>query len=1008
MNNVRGRLNWRQIAVLIAALLLSGCQLQLQHAGGDALITPVSSPTDHRLYEAIELDNGLKVLLIEDPESDLAAAAMAVSVGSYDESADRPGLAHFLEHMLFLGTKKFPDPNGFGAFMSKHGGLNNAYTANDHTNYFFEIQSAAFRGALSRFSQFFTAPLFAADYVDKERNAVQSEYQLQLKDDLWRIQSAQKEAFSQAHPASRGNIGSLETLSDEQGDVRDDLITFYKRHYKASRMMLVMTGPQKLAQQIAWARRFFSRINSEDSVPDKVEAPLFEPGQLPALMAVRPEKELRWLFFDFPLPPTQAHYRTKPAGYIAHFLGHEGKGSLYAWLKQRGWIESLSAYGGALWRQDGMFSVHIELTETGAERWHDIGDALFAYLRLMQQGGAFEQWRFAEESLLSGLAFRFQAQIQPIRYVRGLAATGLQHPTEDLIRAPYLLDVFNPDLVRQYLSLLNPERVLVTRVDPDAKTDSIEKWFQVAYKLSPVTDDLRKRWQNSKILEALSLPEKNVFIPEDFSLLPEAFNINETWPPVLLPTERIWAWHLPDISFSIPEAHLRFRLRSLALTSTSEPISNSALTSEGNAALTSEGSSALTSEGKDENKLTAKQQAILPLYLSLIQDHLATYVYSANLAGLAYSLGADSGEVIVGVRGYSDRQDVLLAKVMDAFVNLDIDPNRFASRKAQLIREWNNSLKNRPYVRNLAAISDALVVDAFRPEDLAEALKKVTREDVVRWRSKWLSDVGVAALMYGNLDEKRALHLAKVLADALPASRPLAEPSAARLVSLAEGGFLHAEQSDHPDAALVVYVQGQNQSMQERARFALLSQMLHNQYFDYLRTERQLGYVVAARNKTWVNTPGLVFIAQSPTVSATDILSATRTFMANYERQLKNMSYSIFEGYKTAIVARILEKDKNAAERSVWLWRELQRGASSFNSREKLARAVAALDRVDMQNFYKDFLVRFRNHSFVSYSGGKFAADLATEGLSLQFLDDFYDIKNQSDDKLFKFNSRSP
>eukprot|EP00434_Breviolum_minutum_P034884 symbB.v1.2.030880.t1/scaffold3459.1/size56318/3 len=64
------------------------------------------------------------------------AMAMAVRAGSYDDPRDLPGLAHFCEHMLFLGTKKYPEPSGFDQFMTKYGGSNNAYTSSEATVYF--------------------------------------------------------------------------------------------------------------------------------------------------------------------------------------------------------------------------------------------------------------------------------------------------------------------------------------------------------------------------------------------------------------------------------------------------------------------------------------------------------------------------------------------------------------------------------------------------------------------------------------------------------------------------------------------------------------------------------------------------------------------------------------------------------------------------------------------------------------------------------------------------------
>ena len=140
-----------------------------------------------------------------------------MNVGSLANPAQYEGLAHFLEHMLFLGTEKFPDPAEYQTFINTHGGQRNAYTAMDHTNYFFEIQPTQLEGALDRFSQFFIAPLFNADYVMREREAVEGEYRMQKKADGWRGQAARRLTYNPDHPASQFSIGNLEISQASAG-----------------------------------------------------------------------------------------------------------------------------------------------------------------------------------------------------------------------------------------------------------------------------------------------------------------------------------------------------------------------------------------------------------------------------------------------------------------------------------------------------------------------------------------------------------------------------------------------------------------------------------------------------------------------------------------------------------------------------------------------------------------------------------------------------------------------
>ncbi|KAI7551489.1 hypothetical protein KC319_g13613, partial [Hortaea werneckii] len=93
---------------------------------------------DDRTYRVVKLPNDLEALLIHDPETDKAAAAMDVNVGAFADAEDMPGMAHAVEHLLFMGTEKYPGENDYNQYLTKYGGYSNAFTASTSTNYYFE------------------------------------------------------------------------------------------------------------------------------------------------------------------------------------------------------------------------------------------------------------------------------------------------------------------------------------------------------------------------------------------------------------------------------------------------------------------------------------------------------------------------------------------------------------------------------------------------------------------------------------------------------------------------------------------------------------------------------------------------------------------------------------------------------------------------------------------------------------------------------------------------------
>jgi insulysin len=195
---------------LLAALTAAALLLHISVAVGE---TVVKSPNDQRQYETFVLANQLKVLLISDPGTDKAAAALDVFVGSTSDPQRWPGLAHFLEHMLFLGTKKYPQAGDYQNFISKHGGRHNAYTGDENTNFFFDIDKDYLEPALDRFAQFFVAPLFTPQYVDRERHAVDSEFQTRRKSDGTRLFFVWKQVANPKNPLSRFERHSLTSIN---------------------------------------------------------------------------------------------------------------------------------------------------------------------------------------------------------------------------------------------------------------------------------------------------------------------------------------------------------------------------------------------------------------------------------------------------------------------------------------------------------------------------------------------------------------------------------------------------------------------------------------------------------------------------------------------------------------------------------------------------------------------------------------------------------------------------
>ena len=137
---------------------------------------------------------------------------MDVHVGSMSDPDDIPGLAHLCEHLLFMGSEKYPAENDFKKLIKKHGGNSNGTTDEQNTNYYFSITSNYLSEALDRFAQFFMCPLFTETAIEKEVNVVNYENEGHATNDKYRMEMVDMETMNPDHPYSRFPIGNKETL----------------------------------------------------------------------------------------------------------------------------------------------------------------------------------------------------------------------------------------------------------------------------------------------------------------------------------------------------------------------------------------------------------------------------------------------------------------------------------------------------------------------------------------------------------------------------------------------------------------------------------------------------------------------------------------------------------------------------------------------------------------------------------------------------------------------------
>lgn len=886
---------------------------------------------DQRNYQLIRLANDLEALVISDPETDKASAAMDVRVGHLSDPADLPGMAHFCEHLLFMGTKKYPRENEYSEYLSNHSGSSNAFTSLENTNYFFDVGHSHLEGALDRFAQFFLEPLFDPSCTEREIRAVDSEHKKNLQSDMWRSFQLEKSLCDPSHAYSKFGTGNLATLWEEPRsrgvDIREKLLQFHAKYYSANMMKLVVIGRESVDQLTRWVVEKFSQVpNKACAAPSFPGSPLGIEQQGTEVL-FRTIKDVHELDILFPFPEQVHLFRTKPGQLISHFIGHEGHGSLFSCLKQRGWVNELSA-GSALHAQGfELFKIHMALTHEGYQHYEDVVAAVFQFLRLLRSK-PIETWMYEEVQRLSELRFAFKEKSSPAMYGSTLSNQMQQGlPPSWLLSGPYLLREFDAAQVQSTLECLSLDKCRITlagRVPPPGVTlDHTETWYGTEYTIRKLRPELL---QQCDTLQGLSLPQANSFIPSDLHVLGAPSDLRPTQRPQLLCHDaKARLWHKQDDRFFLPKANVALLLRTPAVNH------------------------------------SPRSAVLSRLFVELVKDALCEYSYDADVAGLHYNLDSQVDGVDIIVGGYNDKLPRLLQSILDSLTQLQVDPKRFEIIKDQVRRNYQNFDLEEPFQHAAYYASYLLTERMWTQHEKLKVIDEVQVADVQAYIPQLCGALFIDMLVHGNMSSTQAHALLSDVQSRLAyAALPPQDTLAPRSLLLAPGTRVSwripVANPGNVNSALEYYCQvGDPNDVQLRAKLALFAQIANEPCFDQLRTKEQLGYLVYSGVRMSIGQAGFHVIVQSERDS--DYLeSRVDAFLEQLLRQVRSMSADEFEAHRRSLIHKRRESVKNLAEETSRFWRSIRSGYFDFLSRERDVAALEQLSQQDIVAFMEHFV----------------------------------------------------
>ncbi|XP_034475038.1 nardilysin [Drosophila innubila] len=961
------------------------------------LDTPDKSETDKKLYKTLLLPNGLHALIISDPspvphdgfttsdssdgmgetetentsvdpessssssesessssgtghsESDsdsevgdekLAACAIMIDYGSFAEPRNYQGLAHFLEHMIFMGSEKYPEENIFDAHIKKCGGFTNALTDCEDTLFYFEVAEKHLDSSLDYFTALMKHPLMKQEAMQRERCSVDSEFQQIVQEDETRRDQLLASLATDGYPHGTFAWGNLKTLKQNVDDeVLHKLLHEIRRdHYAANRMYLCLQARLPIEELESLVLRHFADIPSNQvTAPDLSKfnyRSAFRAEFHEHAFFVKPVENVCKVELTWVLPSVRKYYRSKPDQFLAFLLGYEGKGSLCAYLRRRLWALELVAgiddNGFDLNSMYSLFNVCIYLTDEGFKHIDDVLAATFAYVKVIAQANPKDlRVIYEEQQGIEATGFRFQPQRPAMDNVQDLVINSKYFPPKDVLTGKELYYEYNEQHLAELIAHLNEFKfnlMFTARSYEDVVYDKREDWFGTEYASIPMPSKWQQLWQeaDSKPLPDLFLPEPNRFVAHDFTIfwhqqgkpeIPEA-------PKKLLQNDICELWFRADDKYELPEAFMTFYFIS--------PL----------------------------QRKSPKNDAMCALYEELVKFHVSEDLYPATSAGFNYTFSVSEKGLNLQVRGYNEKLHLLVEGIAQAMVTVESTLNEDILEtfvKDQRKSYFNTLIKPRQLNRDVRLC----VVEHMRwlMIDKYKSLNDITLKDLRDFARQFPQQLYVQGLVQGNYTEESAHNVMNTLLSKL-GCKPIQERLYVedRTVQLPQGAHYircHALNEQDTNTVITNYYQIGANSVRLECMLDLLMMFVEEPLFDQLRTKEQLGYHVGATVRMNYGIAGysIVVNSQETNTTASHVDKRIEHFRNNMMQMIEDMAEEEYEHIRDSLIKLKLVADMALSTEVTRNWSEIINEEYMFDRRRQQIEVLRTLEKAEIVAF---------------------------------------------------------
>ena len=805
-----------------------------------------SSLNDKNTYKLLTLPNELEVLLIYDEETQISGASLAVNTGSFNDLTE--GLAHLTEHVLFIGNEKY-NKTLFQDTVTKYSGKYNAYTSKDKTVYFFEVNNLGFKETFSIWSAMFDKPNFDENYIEKETNAVNSEFEKNVNDNIWLSDFLFKQNGNLNNPYSRFDCGNLETFKNKK--LKNEILSFFNTFYVGNNMKLVLYSNKKINEMEEIVKNNFNidykqrkkELNLFNNNLNNVKLPVYEDYNFKKIIYFEPSNDINFLNFYFIIQNSLYNkYEIHPEHFLFYNLLNENENSLINLLKKENLIVNIHSNVYENFLYFSVINIKFELNEKGLENYDKIIEYFFEYINLIKNKGINEDiYNDIKKINNNKLNFKIKESISEI--CNDLSVNMFRFKKENLLNGNYLHKIFDKKIINNFFDYISPLKVSIIlgskkNVLNDSKiikyrSKNILPFYNKPFQIFYLTDEFINKLNSNQNINNFLIRSSNEYITKfnilfnpcykkgatciDNEFIPKKRNYSPIAPKEFNTNKNFESYFKIDYSFYNPIINIKFNLISIE---------------------------------RFEN-FTSIDYYMMIIFKNIIEIQVKNKLNDAIAADNNIKITSNIKGIYLTIKCFSDLCDKILKQINYIIFESELNDNLIELAKDKTINEIKENENQLAFIKARQIFYKFIGKKIFLNEELLSIQNELKNENIKEYVIDYKQNIFTQFLIHGainGMNSKNLINIFKINLNKIINKNTTLEEYPKIYQKKINGVttlYLKNSLNDEINHVTFIFFQiGKKSDLKNILYSKIFESCIGNKFFDELRTVRQLGYIV--------------------------------------------------------------------------------------------------------------------------------------------------------------------